>query len=176
VAEVDSAPFGSTTAEPQWFYWNGYWGASDDEEFHSPSSPPREGPEWEDLQEWAEEHEEDCEVEGSSALRSAPAQGSGERQLPQPIAPSLVARRAGRSILVGYKVPNSGVNARYILLTVTAKSKLDATRSEKFMLRSDHGTVRLPLPLAAGPYIASASTFSSRDERSDTTVVHVNPS
>jgi hypothetical protein len=175
VAEVDSASYTSSTAEPQWFYWNGYWGASDDEKFHSPSSPPREGPEWEDLQEWAEEHGEDCEVEGSFALRSVPDRGSRERQLPQPVAPTLNAHRAGKGILVRYELPTRGTDARYILLTVTAKSKLDATRSTKFMLRADRGAVRLPLPLATGPYIATASTFSDKDERSDTTVVDVLP-
>jgi WD40-like Beta Propeller Repeat len=175
VAEVDSAPYTSTTAQPQWFYWNGYWGASDAEEFHSPSSPPREGPEWEDLQEWAEEHEEDCEVEGSYAFRSVPNTGLRDRQLPQPVAPTLTAGRVGKNILVRYEVPISGADTRYMLVTVTSKSKLDATRSKKFMLRSEHGTVRLPLPLAAGPYIATASTFTAKDERGEVQAVEVRP-
>jgi Tol biopolymer transport system component len=175
VAEVDTAPYSSTTAEPQWFYWNGDWGASDAEEFHSPGSPPRNAPEWEDLQEWGEEHEDDCEVEGSLALRSALGGGTKERQLPQPVAPTLYARRAGGGIQLRYVVPNHGADARYILLTVTSKSKLDATRSQKFMLRTHHGAILLPLPLADGPYIATASTFSDMDERSDTTVVDVLP-
>jgi len=176
VTEVDSAPYTSTTAEPQWFYWNGYWGASDDEDFHSPGSPARDGSEWEDLQEWAEEHEEDCEVEGSrAALRAAPNSESTERRLPRPATPSLSARRAGDDILVRYSVPNRGADASYILLTVTAKNKLDATRSKKFKLRADHGAVRLPLPLAEGPFIATASTFTAKDERGDVQVVDVLP-
>jgi WD40-like Beta Propeller Repeat len=175
VAEVESGPHTSNTAEPQWFYWDGYWGASDAEEFHSPSSPPRDAPEWEDLQEWAEEHEDDCEVEGSElALRVAPNTGS-ERRLQPPSAPSISARRAGESILVRYNLAHRGTDASYIVLTVTAKNTLDATRSKKFSLRTDRGATRLPLPLADGPFIATASTFSAKDERSDIQVVDVLP-
>jgi hypothetical protein len=176
ITEVDSAPYTSTTAKPQWFYWNGTWGASTAEKFHSPDSPPDEGNEWEDLQAWAEEHEESCEVEGSKlAFRGAPNADSAERQLRQPAAPFLSARRTGGNILVRYKLTPRGADASYILLTVTAKNKLEATRSKKFSLKTDHGAVRLPLPLADGPYIATASTFTARDERSDTQVVDVLP-
>lgn len=74
---------------------------SDDEDFHSPGSPARDGNEWEDMQAWAEEHEGDCEVEGGElALRAAPKAGPGERQLPRPSAPSLSAHRTGDSILI----------------------------------------------------------------------------
>lgn len=176
MGQVENAPYTSTTAEPQWFYWNGDWGASDDEEFHSPSGPPRDAPEWEDLQEWAEEHEDDCEVEGGEfSLRAASGQESTKRKLPQPAPPSLNARRSGSNILLQYAVPSRGASAHYILLTVTSKAKLDATRSKKFALRSNHGASRLPLPLATGPYIATASTFTNRDERSGTKVVDVLP-
>jgi Vacuolar protein sorting-associated protein 62/WD40-like Beta Propeller Repeat len=176
VTEVDSAPYTSTTAEPQWFYWNGYWGASDDEDFHSPGSPARDGNEWEDMQAWAEEHEEECEVEGAKlALRAAPNASSSERQLPRPSAPSLSARRSGNSILVHYNLANRGADASYILLTVTARNKLDAARSKKFSLKTDRGAARLPLPLADGPFIATAGTFTAKDERSEVQVVDVLP-
>jgi hypothetical protein len=176
VAEVDSAPHMSTTAEPKRFYWNGTWGASDDEDFSSPGSPARDGSEWEDLQAWAEEHEDDCEVEGSEiALRTAPNAGSSERRLALPSPPSLSARHAGDRILVRYNLANRGADASYILLTVTAKNKLDATRSKKFSLRGDRGAVRLPVPLADGPFIATASTFTARNERSETRLVDVLP-
>lgn len=176
VTEVDSAPYTSTTAEPQWFYWNGDWGASDNEKFHSPGSPPRDGNEWEDMQAWAEEHEEECEVEGGElALRTAPNAGSSERRLSRPSAPSITARRAGDSALVRFNLANRGADASYILLTITAKNKLDATRSKKFALKTDRGAAHLPLPLADGPFIATASTFTAKGERSEVQVVDVLP-
>ncbi len=171
VSEVDSDHFASVTAEPQWFYWNGTWGAGG-----SPGSPPRNSNEWEDLQAWAEEQEENCEFESEEpALRAAPNDDSNERRLPRPATPSLSARRAGDNILVRYKIPDRKADASYILLTVTAKKQLDATRSKKFLLKTDHGTARLPLPLAPGPYIATASTFTARDEPSEAQVVDVLP-
>jgi len=177
VTAVDSAPYTSTTAQPQWFYWNGYWGASDDEDFHSPGSPARDGNEWEDMQAWAEEHEEDCEVEEGNefAARATSNANSIERQLPRPLAPSLDAHRAGHSILIRYNLANRGADASYILLTVTAQDQLDATRSRRFKLRTDRGSARLPLPLAPGPYLATASTYSAKGERSDVRVATVLP-
>lgn len=176
VSEVESGPYTSTTAEPQWFYWSGTWGASDDEDFHSPGSPPRGSAEWEDLQAWAEEHEEECEVEGSGpAERLAPGAGPTERQPRRPATPSLTARRTGNAVSVRYDIPARGADVSYILLTVTARNKLDATRSKKFRPNNDSGVVRLPLPLADGPYVAAASTFTARNERSVTRVADVLP-
>ena len=180
LTEVDSAPFSSVTAEPQWFYWNGTWGISEEHipligDFESPGSPPRDSAEWEDLQTWAEEHEDNCEVEGSELSRAAKSFGSSRRALARPATPSLRARRAGDGILIHYNLSPHGVEAESILLTVTAKDKLDATRSKTIRVKTNQGAVHLPLPLADGPYIATASTFTAKGERSDTQVVGVAP-
>jgi hypothetical protein len=97
------------------------------------------------MQAWAEEHEEDCEVEGGEqARRAAPDVDSEQHSLAHPPTPSLSANRTGNSVLVRYNLPPGGASPSYILLTVTAKNQLVATRSKEFRLHASHGTAACP--------------------------------
>lgn len=178
VAEVEDAPYTSSVALPRWFYWTGKWGASEGEGFDqaSPSSPARNSNEWEDLQAFAEASEGNCDAEGLGE-RPVPQQRSNVAQeLPRPSAPEISAEGTkDDGIAVRYKIPNNGAPAKFILLSVTAKNKLDATRIKTIPLRADQGVAHLPRPLFDGPYIAAGSTFTGRKARSETRVANVAP-
>ena len=176
VTEVEDGAYSSSTALPRWFYWTGKWGASGGEGFdqESPSSPARNSDEWENLQAFADASEENCDVEGLGERPSAQRQqSSAVQQQPQPSSPEISAESTNHGIAVHYKVPDSGAPAKFILLSVTAKNKLDATRSKTIRLWADHGVVQLPHPFADGPYIAAGSTFTARKARSETRVANV---
>jgi hypothetical protein len=173
VSEVESGPYTSTAALPRWFYWTGKWGASGgggaDQE--SPSSPARSSNEWENLQAFAEASEENCDAAGwggKAALRP-------QTRLPRPLAPKITARSSKAGVTFRYAIPKGDPPAKYLLLSVSAKNHLDATRTKTIRLGADHGVVTLPRPLAAEPYIAAGSTFTARKERSETRVASVAP-
>jgi hypothetical protein len=178
IAQVESAPYSSSTALPRWFYWNGHWGASTSEGFVSPLSPARNSDEWENLQAYAEAHEENCDATGlggGSAPRQQSAIAGRAGGLPRPVSPEISAHRVGHWIVIRYDVSRHGAPAKQMLLSISAKHQLDATRTKTIRLRQSHGIVKLPRPYARGPYIAAASTFTGRKERSATSVANVLP-
>lgn len=177
VSQVESAPYTSSTALPRWFYWDGRWGASTDEGFESPRSPARNSDEWESLQTYAEAHEENCDATGLGG-GSAPRQESavvGKGGLRRPVSPKISAQRVGQWIVVRYSVPSHGAPAKHMLVSVSAKHRRDATRTQTIHLGQSHGVLKLPRPYARGPYIAAASTFTGHKERSATRVTNVSP-
>lgn len=174
IQEVQSAPYTSTTAQPRWFYWNGTWGASGS----SPGGPARSSAEWEDLQAYAESKEENCDAEGlgeAPALRAAapPGAAAGEPSLPEPLTPTIKARSSGGRIQIRYELPKAVPNAEHLLLSVSSKDQPDATRTDIIEIHSRQGVAYLPRPLGPAPYVAAASTFTGRGERSDTRAVDV---
>jgi hypothetical protein len=179
VSEVESAPHNSSTALPRWFYWTGRWGASTGKGFESPPSPARNSDVWEDLQAFAEASEGNCDATGLGARPSLRQQSAvihtQRASVPQPVPPKITARTSRNGIRIQYVIPNGGPTARYILLSVSAKNHLDATRTKAIRLRADHGIVLLPRPLATGPYVAAGSTFTAHKERSATRVANVMP-
>jgi hypothetical protein len=179
VFEVESAPYTSTTALPQWFYWSGKWGASGGGGFdqESPSSPARDSDEWENLQAFAEASEENCDATGSGEKAATRQQGSmaqsREEKLPQPAEPEITARSSKDGVAIHYAIPKGAAPAKYLLLSISAKDRLDAIRTKTIELQTDHGVAHLPRPLAAGPYVVAGSTFTGSKERSKTQVANV---
>jgi hypothetical protein len=173
IQAVQSAPHTSTTAQPRWFYWNGTWGASGS----SPGGPARSGSEWEDLQAYAESKVENCDAEGlgeAPALRAAPPGASaGEPSLPEPLTPTIKARMSGQKIQIRFELPKAGPDAKHLLLSVSSKDRPDATRTGTIEIQSRRGVAYLPRPLGPAPYVAAASTFTGRGERSDTRAMDV---
>ena len=75
--------------------------------------------------------------------------------------------------MVEYWIPKGGVPAKFLLLSVSAKNQRDTTRTRTLRIHKYHGAVRLPHPFATGPYVAAASTFTARKERSTRRAVSV---
>ena len=169
IQQVSSDTVASQEGKPEWFYWNGHWGNSGETPFVSPESPARDANEWEDVELWSEEHEEDCDVEESPVPRFARVKPSG------PDEPEISAKQSGSAITIHYSIPGRGATAKRLLVSVSAKYKPDATRSDVVVLHGNHGVGHLPLPFAPGPYVASASSYTEGGDRSDTASVPVQP-
>jgi hypothetical protein len=109
-------------------------------------------------------------------LLSGCAASSGSSLNGKPATPQITAQSVKGGIVVRYEIAPSEPPVYTLLLTVNAKNKLDAVRSDEIHSPPSQGKATLPLPLGAGPpYLAAASTFSFRGERSKTVVVGVKP-
>jgi len=109
-------------------------------------------------------------------LLSGCATSSGSDLRGKPATPQISAQAVQGGIAVRYEIPASEPPVHTLLLTVSAKNKLDAVRSKQIHSPPDQGEATLPLPFGAGPpYLAAASTFSWLGERSQTTVADVDP-
>jgi hypothetical protein len=169
---TDGVAEGGPLPVPAWFAWPGRWGSSWDSggiDQESPQSPAIQKKRWEELPQFMAESVFNCdngETGGAQPLSVTQTQLA---------APEVSAKRQGDSILVHYRVPPPEKHRKLLYLTVTSAKEKDATRSKTLPLKRDTGTVRLPVPLASGPYIATASTLDENSERSDVDTAPVQP-
>ena len=175
---TDGVVEGGPLPVPGWFAWTGHWGISYEEggfDQSSPESPAQQTKRWAELQQFATESESNCDggatespqILGAQTLQSAQA---------QPVRrPEITAKRQGDSILVHYRIPPPMKHAAFLYVTVTSAQKKDATRSTTIPPQHDTGSLRLPVPLAPGPYIATASTLDEHSERSEVATSPVQP-